>query len=132
MEKNLKTINRYFFTKHFLNIKNLTKTQFYTRKIPVSQPAFCLQSQLQESGLKDPYFKPKHSNLKYTLKAYIKEGSWLISRPFAPFQASLARIWQHNLLLKMRFSLLKLQFLLQKWIQDLQLPLGHPDYANTL
>ena len=55
--------------------------------------------------------------------------SWLISRPFSPFQASLAGIWQHYLLLKMRFSMIKLQFILQKWIQYHRLPLGHPDYA---
>ena len=29
----------------------------------------------------------------------------------------------------MRFSGLKLQFLLQKWIQDPLLHMGHPDYA---
>ena len=29
----------------------------------------------------------------------------------------------------MRFSVLKLQFLLQKWIQHPQLPMGHPFYA---
>ena len=45
------------------------------------------------------------------------------------FQVSLAGIQQHDLLLKMRFSVLKLQFLLQKWIQHPLLPLGHPFYA---
>ena len=49
--------------------------------------------------------------------------SWLISRSFASFQASLTGIQQHDLLLKMRFAVLKLQFLLHKWIQDLLLPL---------
>ena len=56
--------------------------------------------------------------------------SWLISRPFASFQVSLVEIEQYDLLLlKMIFLLLKLQFLLEKWIQDPGLPLGHPDYA---
>ena len=34
--------------------------------------------------------------------------SWLISRPFVPFQVSLDGIRQHDLLLKMRFPVLKL------------------------
>ena len=55
--------------------------------------------------------------------------SWLISRPFSPFEASLARIQKHDLLLKMRFPVFKLQFLLQKWIQHPLLPLGHLVYA---
>ena len=42
---------------------------------------------------------------------------------------SLVVIGQHDLRLKMRFSVLELQFLLEKWIQDLLLPLGHADYT---
>ena len=41
-----------------------------------------------------------------------RKQSGLISRPFAPFHTSLDGIQQHDLLLKMRFSVLKLQFLL--------------------
>ena len=40
------------------------------------------------------------------------DGSWLNSRPFSPFTISLAGIRQYELLLKMRFLVLKLHFLL--------------------
>ena len=54
---------------------------------------------------------------------------WINSRPFAPFLASFVGIQKHNLLLRMRFSELRLQFVLQQWIHGPGLPLGHSDYT---